>query len=166
MVLKNRLVFDVWSSKSTILTWNMREIKFKTQFTLHCPIWACIVAKWAFWLSNRRNWFFHHHVALKLKEILNHFHFSYNHKIQHCCSIVFKFYQFTLICLQLILKVNDLYSGYPRSKLACKWRHFCWFPSYSIPRREMYWIMWMIYQLTLRCKEKWNQNWKLFSLRY
>ena len=40
MVLKNRLVFDVWILKSTILTWNKREIKFKTQFTLHCPIWA------------------------------------------------------------------------------------------------------------------------------
>ena len=68
MVLKNRLVFDAWILKSIILTWNKREIKFKTQFTPHCPIWACIVAKWAFWLLNRRNWYFHHHhVVLKLK---------------------------------------------------------------------------------------------------
>ena len=29
MVLKNRLVFDVWILKSTILTWNKREIKLK-----------------------------------------------------------------------------------------------------------------------------------------
>ena len=31
MVLKNRLVFDVWILKSTILAGNMREIKFKMQ---------------------------------------------------------------------------------------------------------------------------------------
>ena len=66
VVLKNRLVFDVWILISTILIWNEREIKFKTQCTLQCPIWACIVAKWAFWLLNRRNWYFHYHVALKL----------------------------------------------------------------------------------------------------
>ena len=70
VVLKNRLVFDVWILISTILIWNEREIKFKTHFTLQCPIWACIVAKWAFWLLNGRNWYFHYHVALKLKEFL------------------------------------------------------------------------------------------------
>ena len=145
MVLRNRLVFDVWILKSTILIWNKWEIKFKMHFTLQCPIWARIVAKWAVWLLNRRNWYFHHHVSLKLKESLNHFHFVYNYKIQHYCSIVFQINQFTLICLQLIIEVNYLYLDYPRSKLACKWQRFIWFLIYSIPRREIYWIMWMIY---------------------
>ena len=44
MVLKERLVSDVWIWNSTILTWNKQEIKFKARFTLQCPIWACIVA--------------------------------------------------------------------------------------------------------------------------
>ena len=57
VVLKNRLVFDVWILISTILIWNEREIKFKTQCTLQCPIWACIVAKWAFWLLRVRAFF-------------------------------------------------------------------------------------------------------------
>ena len=44
MFLKERLVSDVWILKSTILTWNKQEIKFKAQFTPQCPIWTCIVA--------------------------------------------------------------------------------------------------------------------------
>ena len=35
MVLKNRLVFDVWILKSATVILDKREIKFKMQFTLH-----------------------------------------------------------------------------------------------------------------------------------